>query len=169
MKTRLFEKSKWFRGGMIILVGCVIAFGVLQVLAAPPEVPPERPAAALYAVSWNTAVITQTTTASSATTQHYAYHDVTCKFNFADNQQTQAVTITLQASNDDSDWFQTFAFTAITTDTTVTTGIISRTLSYGRYERMVLTVSNTNQVTPTCKSVFFNNWAPANYAQSLDH
>ena len=104
-----------------VIVMVLVMGGIWQAFAAPPADPPEAPPAALYAVSWNTAVMTQTTNATAITSQHYAYQDVTCSFDFYD---PQTVTVTLQASNDNSGWFQTHAFTAVTTDTTATTGII---------------------------------------------
>lgn len=166
MIKRSFEKSRWF------LMACVIALtmvlicgGVRLAMAGPESVPEERPMAALYAVSWNTAAITETTTTTGYLTQNYAYQDVACDMDFYSDQ---TITITLEASPDNSIWFQTHSFTAITTDTTVTTGIFSRTVSYARYERMVLTAETSATVTPTCKSVFFNNWMPGGNAEPME-
>lgn len=170
MEKRPFEKSKGFTIAVCFVLTLVLFAAAFQVMAAPAEVPPERPPAALYAVTWRTTVMSATTNATAVTTQNYAYQDVTCSFDFAGNQDTQRVTVTLQASNDNSGWFQTHEFGVVATDTTATTGLISRTMSYCRYERMrfIVKQGNTNDVTPTCKSVFFNNWMPTAGVDRLD-
>lgn len=171
MEKRYFEKSRWFILAATVAIASVLCVGALRAFAAPRgvpiEVPVERPAGAIYAISWKTTVITENTNSTAYLTQNYAYQDLTCSFDFAGNQNTQVVTVSLQASNDNSDWFQTHAFTAVTTDTTEITGIISRTLSYCRYERVRFKVADTGQVTPTCKSTFFNNWTPPAYVEPL--
>lgn len=170
MKTRSFETSRWFIAVMCIALALVLLAAVYQVMAmaAPPEipaeVPQEKPLGALYAISWQTTAITLPTNCTSYLTQNYSYQDLTCSFDFG---STQAVTVSLQASNDNSDWHQTHEFTVLTADTVTTTGIISRVLSYGRYTRMVLETRSSATVTPTCKSVFFNNWMPGDNAQSM--
>lgn len=164
MKKRSVGLSTRNQLFIILLLSALALMAAFRVLAAPSEFPLEAPPAALYAVSWRTTVITQMTNATAVTTQNYAYQDVTCSFDFAD---TQVVTVSLQASNDNSGWFETHAFTAVSTDTLDTTAIISRTVSYCRYERMHFEVESNASVTPTCKSVFFNNWSPPAYAEPM--
>lgn len=153
------ENLAWVAMVMGLLI--LLVLGTLQGYAAPPVGPEEKPAAALYAVSWNTSSITSDTTSTAYTTQSYCYHDLFCSI---DMSTTNTITVKYQVSPDNSNWFDSFAFSAQTADA----DIFTRTLAYGRYSRVVLDVTNSETITPVCKSVFFNNWTPANYVAQMN-
>jgi hypothetical protein len=134
-----------------------------QVMASPAEMPDQMPGqmpeAALYAVSWNTAVITEDTTSTAYLTQGYCYHDIFCDIDFLDSQ---TITVKVQSSPDNSTWYDTYTFVSSGSADSTT---FTRCMSYGRYERVDFDVESSNEVTPVCKSVFFNNWAPYGYVE----
>ena len=146
---------------MAVGMGLLILLVVGTLGAAPPEVPEEKPLAALYAVTWNMVAITSTTTSTAYTTQSYAYHDLFCAI---DANENQTITVKYQVSPDNSNWFESYWSAGYSADAS----FFTRTLAYGRYSRMKFEVQTGNAITPVCKSVFSNNWAPANYLQEAN-
>ncbi|KPK91506.1 MAG: hypothetical protein AMJ88_13440 [Anaerolineae bacterium SM23_ 63] len=161
MEKRNFERSRWFLMAALVAVSMVVFGAVTQSTAAPLQVPQDAPSAALYAVAWNTAGITTDTNSSAYLTQHYAYHDLFCSI---DLYSTGRLTITMQSSPAGTTYYDTYQLVA----TEVDTDVYTRVLSYGRYERLKMETMNTNLITPTCTSVFFNNWFPSNYTQQKE-
>lgn len=138
----------------VMVVVALLVLAVLSVArAAPPEIPEERPAAAIYAYSFNTAAITSDTNSSSVLSQAYAYIDLFITTNISD---TQTITVTYQVSPDNSNWYDSYEFAAQSSDTVVFT----RTICYGRYSRVNIDLNSANTVTPTIKGTFSNNWMP---------
>lgn len=154
MKRRMFENCRWLTMAMLVAVALTVFSGVLRAMAAPED----APQAALRSVAWNAAGITTDTNSSANLSQNYSYHDLFCS---VDLHTTGQVIITVQASPAGTTYYDSYDFPAITSDTDVFT----RVLSYGKYERLNFDVSNTNLITPTCTSIYFNNWYPSNYAQ----
>jgi len=150
---RSFERSTWFLIVCIVALAAVLCAGAYQAMAAPPCLPPEIPLAALYAITWNEAGIATDTNSTAYLTQNYAYHDVYCSVAF---YSTGAVSITIQSSPAGTTYYDVYELGQITS----ATDVFTRVMSYGRYERMAFDVQGTNLLTPTCKSVYFNNWTP---------
>lgn len=150
---------------MILVILVLVLGGVWQAFAAPAPEPAleqvQAPQASLYAVSWNTSSITADTYSSAYLTQAYSYHDLYCDI---DVNASQTLTIKILTSPDNSIWYTATTFTLAQSADTV---VFTRCLSYGRYEKLYFDVESANQVTPTCKSVFFNNWIPANYVEQF--
>lgn len=146
--------------GMVALA-FMLALLVVRAYAGPEEMPGGRPSAALYAITWRSTVLTVDTNSTAYLTQAYSYHDLFCTI---DHNLNQTMSVQLQVSPDNSDWYDAIVLTA----TVISDGaVFTRALSYGRYTRLVFDVQTANQITPTCKSVFFNNWTPASYAGSI--
>lgn len=133
MGKRAFENTRWFVMAVLIAVAMIVFAGAYRAMAGPED----APLAALYAVTWEDALITADENTSGYTTQNYAYHDIFCAVDALD---AQSITIT-------------------------DTQVFTRVLSYGRYERLKFDVRTSAAITPACKSVFFNNWYPSEYAQ----
>ena len=161
MKIRSLKKSNWFLMACVIALMAVLCAGVRLATAGPPEVPEERPLAALRTVAWNATGITVDTNSSANLTQHYAYHDIFCS---VDIHSSGGVTITVQSSPAGTTYYDTYELAQITSDTDVFT----RVLSYGRYERVNFDVNDTGLITPTCTSIFFNDWYPASYVETVE-
>ena len=154
METRSFERANWFKMVALVAVTVILCLGIQRAMAAPEQ----APAAALYAITWNEAGITTDTDSTAYLTQHYAYHDFFCSVDIHD---AGGVTITVQSSPAGTTYYDTYELGQFTSDTDVYT----RVVSYGRYEMVEFDVQGTGLITPTCKSVYFNNWTPAAYCE----
>lgn len=153
METRAFETSRWFAMVLIVALSVIAFFGVQRALAGPED----APLAARKTVAWNTAGITADTNTSASLTQAYCYHDLFCDI---DHHAAGGVTITVYSSPAGTNYYTTCQLVQSVTNQHVFT----RVLSYGRYERLSFDVNDTNLITPTCTSIYFNDWYPCNYA-----